>query len=65
MPRRRAHAAGTEVAGSGMGMVVRKAEAAPSCQTNPGSDKVKVRIEIGSVGSIQFQDPVEFETALK
>jgi hypothetical protein len=24
-----------------------------------------VRIEIGSVGSIQFQDPVEFETALK
>ena len=28
-------------------------------------DKVKVKIEIGSVGSIQFQDPVEFETALK
>lgn len=48
-----------------MGMVVRKTEAAPSCQTNPGSDKVKVRIEIGSVGSIQFQEPVEFETALK
>jgi hypothetical protein len=52
--------------GSGIGMVVRSALAAPSCQTWVGDVVLKVRLMVGSgAPPTQFHVPLVLETQLK